>query len=384
MGRRPWNAAGRSSFSQLRAVSEKERRGGASRPSVSAVILAHRRMRELEVVLERLAKLPVDEVLVAGDGSGDAVDVVVRHGDRVRLIEPTRGEQNGGRPRFLAAEFGPNWGIAGRNAAAREAKGDFLLFLDDDSYPLPGSIEKILAAFEHQPRLGVVGGLVREIDWNGQTISECEPGSFDWLLRAGARGEPPPEGFPSFFFPEGACMIRRDAFLAVGGFFEPYFFTVSELDLATRMIAEDWDVGYLPIAPFHHLRDRPHETKEQERDPYASATALSGARLTLRLRVRNQLWYFWMRFPPLLAARRIPAYLAFDLLDCAYRGAPSAWWAGIQDAWRERDRVRGARNPLAREVIRRAELNRGRMHLRLLAAALSARLPGAHARLRRD
>jgi GT2 family glycosyltransferase len=320
------------------------------------VILAYRRPRELELVLERLAELRIGEVLVAPN-SADAASVVAECGGWARLIEP---------------ECGENVGIAGRNAAARAATGEFLLFLDDDSYPLAGSIETMLAAFESDPRLGVVGGLVREVDAVGRTVSEREPGTFDWWLRAGARGEPPPEGFPTFFFPEGACMIRRDAFFAVGGFFEPYFLTVTELDLATRMIAHGWDVTYLPTAVFHHVKHR--SVAAGEGRLAVGPTGLSNMRFNLRLRIRNQLWYFWIRFPTPLAARRIPAYLAFDLLDCIYRRVPAAWFAGIRDAWRERDRIRGARSPLPREVVRRAELNRGRMHLRLLVAMPWGRL----------
>jgi hypothetical protein len=87
----------------------------------------------------------------------------------------------------------------------------------------------------------------------------------------------------------------------------------------------------------------------------------------LRLRVRNQLWYFYRHFPATVAARRIPAYLLFDLLESAKSGAFRSWAGGVHDAWGERAAVQGTREPLPRSVIRRAELNRGRLHLRLLA-----------------
>jgi GT2 family glycosyltransferase len=153
-------------------------------------------------------------------------------------------------------------------------------------------------------------------------------------------------------------MVRRDAFLDAGGFFGPYFFTVSEVDLATRLIGRGWDVRYLPAAAFEHRK--------------ALGGRASGR--TLRLRVRNQVWYFCLRFPAAVAARRIPAYLVFDLIECVYRGVPSAWAGGIADAWRQRDRVRGHRDPLPRRAVRRAELNRGRMHIRLLAHMVRRRV----------
>jgi hypothetical protein len=49
------------------------------RPRVTAIVLSHERMRELSIVLDALAELPVDEVIVSGDGSGEAASVVARH-----------------------------------------------------------------------------------------------------------------------------------------------------------------------------------------------------------------------------------------------------------------------------------------------------------------
>ena len=192
-------------------------------------------------------------------------------------------------------------------------------------------------------------------------LRERELGTFDWFFRAGREGEPGPEGWPAFFFPEGACMVRREAFLEVGGFFEPYFFHTTEVDLATRLLGADWDVRYVPSAEFEHMKAG------------AGRVGFEG----LEYRVRNQLWYFWLHFPTRVAALRIPAYLAFDLIECTYRGVPSAWWRGVREAWRQRDVVRGARRPLPRDVIRRAELNRGRLHLRLLFGQLRRRLPAS-------
>ena len=94
----------------------------------------------------------------------------------------------------------------------------------------------------------------------------------------------------------------------------------------------------------------------------------------LRRRVRNQLWYFYRHFPAAVAARRIPAYLAFDLLESVKSGSTGSWGRGIYDAWHDRATVRGTRNPLPRDTIRRAELHRGRLHLRLLADRLAAQL----------
>lgn len=306
-------------------------------PSVSAVVITQSRPRELALVLDRLTSLPVDEVFVVENGATGAT-------------ADAHAEERGAR----VIRSSENVGIAARNLAVEQTRGEFLLMLDDDSYPLEGAIEALTAAFRTNPRLGVAAGRVVDVDGEGRVLRSDEPGSFDWFLRAGRSGSPP-DGLPAFFFPEGACMIRRAAFLEASGFFTPFFFTCVELDLATRLLALGWDVRYFPEARFDHLKAS---------DDRASPNTM------LYHRIRNHTWYLWLRFPPSLAVRRIPAYLAFDLVEAVYRKAPGAWLRAVRDAWRLRARVGSARRPLPREVIRRAELNRGRMHIRLLAAQL--------------
>jgi GT2 family glycosyltransferase len=311
-----------------------------SRPRVSAVILAHNRRDAVGLVLDRLADLPLDEVIVVDSGSTDGTaDVVRARGGNVRLVDP-----------------GGNVAIAGRNRGAEAATGDYLLMLDDDSYPLPGAIETLVAMFERAPRLGVVGGLIRDVDPDGRVVKLDAPGTFDWWLRGGRPpGPAPADGWPCFFFPEGGCLACRSAFLEVGGFFEPYFFGTSEVDLATRLLAAGWDVRYQPAAAFDHMK---------------VITGRTGGGLMRRMRVRNQIWYFALRFPTGLAVRRVAAYLLFDFVECAWHGVLRDWVSGIREAWTERAAIRGMRSPLPRDVLRRAELNRGRLHLRLLLLQL--------------
>ncbi len=307
---------------------------------VSAVILAFNRAEAVEVVLDRLRNLPLHEVILVDSGTDGTGELAEARGG-VRVVRTG------------------NIGISARNVAASQAEGDLLLMLDDDSYPLPGAIEIMRETFARQPTLGALGGFVRDVATDGSVVATDGLGSFDWFQRAGRAGAPA-EGLPAFFFPEGACMFRREAFEEAGGWFEPYFLTMTELDLATRMIGAGWDVRYQPQARFDHMK---------------AEGGLRGAARTLRFRVRNQIWYFALRFPPAMALRRIVAYLAFDLIEAANRGIiRDAWTAGIRQAWSERRLVSGMRRALPRATLRRAELNRGRLHLRLLAGQLRRRV----------
>jgi GT2 family glycosyltransferase len=319
---------------------------GATPPKLSAVVLAYNRVESVRVVLGRLASLPIDEVVVADNGSSDGTpELVRRSGRNVTLLE-----------------LDGNVGVAARNLGVERARGELILMLDDDSYPLPGTLEHLIAAFERAPGLGIAGGRVIDVDAAGTPVGDgTGPGSFDWYLRPHGRSDAPAEGFPASFFAQGACVVRRTAFLDVGGCFAPYFFREPEPDLTARMIAAGWDVRYFPEAAFEHRRERAGRG-----DP--------ATRQMLRYRIRNQIWYFWLRFPITIAARRIPLYLAFDLAECAYRGELGAWTGAIADAWAQRALIRGQRRPLPRSALRRAELDRGRKHIRRLALGLRSRV----------
>ena len=213
------------------------------------------------------------------------------------------------------------------------------------------------------PRLGVAGGFIRNVDDDGTVLIDEQVGSFDWFLRSGVKGDPP-EGIPAYFFPEGACMVRRDAFLAAGGFYGPFFFTLSEIDAAMRLAANGWETRYFPRAPFAHLK-RPGSDG-------------GGYHRMLYLRVRNELWHFWLRYPPAMAIPRMLGYLAFDLVECVYRREPRAWLEGRARRLAPARDGRGGPQPAPRAVIREVERNRAQMHVSLLWEQLRRKLTGRH------
>jgi len=310
----------------------------AARLRVSAVLLAYHRPAAVAEVLDRLRTLPVDEILVVDNSADEETADVVRSRPHARLVKP-----------------GGNTGIAGRNLGAREATGGLLLFLDDDSYPLAGAVESLAAMFDRQADLGAVGGLVRDVDSDGRVVLETELGTFDWWLRDGATGPAPPEGLPAFFFPEGASLVRREAFLEVGGFYEPFFFGSTEVELSTRLLAAGWDVRYQPAAQFDHMKV-----------PAGRASLHD----VLRLRIRNQVWYFWLRFPTRQAVLRIAGYGFFDLLNAIYRREPGSWLGGMGDAWRQRHLVVADRAPVPIALLARIEGGRSRLHVQVVLRRL--------------
>jgi len=122
-----------------------------------------------------------------------------------------------------------------RNLAAREARGDQLLFLDVDCIPMPGFPQAMEAALKAEDALicaevrylpagGTQGG------WTFDTLmSKAEPHPLRAFPPSGWRRETEPGLFWSLAFG-----IRRQTFQAVGGFDEDF----------TGYGAEDTDFGF--------------------------------------------------------------------------------------------------------------------------------------------
>ncbi|HET7536321.1 MAG TPA: glycosyltransferase family A protein, partial [Candidatus Didemnitutus sp.] len=92
-------------------------------PTVSAIIPTYNRAHLLPAALASIfaQTQPVDEVIVVDDGSKDnTADVLRTYGDRVRYIR----QQNAGAG-------------AARNHGMREARGDYVAFLDSDDLWMP-------------------------------------------------------------------------------------------------------------------------------------------------------------------------------------------------------------------------------------------------------
>src|SRR5437868_13792466 len=111
-------------------------------PRVSFLISTFNRREVLLATLWRLHEcgLPQHsfEIIVVDNASRDGTaDAVSRHFPRVRLI---RLRDNGG--------------SCAKNFGLRIAQGEFVMFLDDDSHPQPGSIGRMFRHFSNDPKLG--------------------------------------------------------------------------------------------------------------------------------------------------------------------------------------------------------------------------------------
>jgi GT2 family glycosyltransferase len=98
-----------------------------------------------------------------------------------------------------------------RNLAAKQAKGDYLFFVDDDCETPPNWIEANLAALQEDPRIGVVSGIVRGA--SEKYLSVCVDYTIFWAQQGNQRES-------RQWLYSATLGVRRKCFEEVGGFDE--------------------------------------------------------------------------------------------------------------------------------------------------------------------
>ncbi len=150
------------------------------------------------------------------------------------------------------------------NAAAAQARGDYLLLLNNDTEPDPDAIGALLALFRARPDAGAVGAKLVFPDGRLQ-----EAGGIIWRDGSGwnyGRGDDP--DLPAYnymrevdYCSAAALMVPRALFAALGGFdprYAPAYY--EDTDLAFRLRAAGRPVLYQPRARVMHVEGVSHGT----------------------------------------------------------------------------------------------------------------------------
>lgn len=235
-------------------------------PLVSFVIATHNRS---EVVIETLSEIrkcglrpeQYEIIVVDSASTDDTPERIARESD-VQLLA-------------LQA----NLGSVAKAYGVDIARGHYIVFLDDDSFPRAGSIERMVQYFAEEPQLGAAGFRVELPDGR----EEC------------CAWQDVPVGCGVGF--------RREALQQTGGLDRTFFMQAEEYDLTFRLTQLAWQVRVMPDLWVQH-----------QKTPLARVS-----QRTTRLDVRNNLR---------VLARYLPdAPLPFYIEDCLQRYL----WLAVRD-----------------------------------------------------
>jgi GT2 family glycosyltransferase len=252
---------------------------------VSVVVATRNRRPQLETTLGILTALPErPPVIVVDNGSSDGTADAAASRPGVRVIALRR-----------------NLGAAARTDGVRAARTPYVAFADDDSWWEPGALARAASLLAGAPRVALLAARI-----------VVQPGDRDDPACAAMAAGPPSAvlagGRDILGFIACGAIVRRDAYLAAGGF-HPRFGIGGEEDLlALDLTTAGWRCCYHPDVVAHH---RP-----------ADGGSRPGR---VRRESRNALWTAWLRRRPAGALRRTAGVVR--------RGwRTPATWAGLAEA----------------------------------------------------
>jgi len=191
---------------------------------VSVVITVRNEAQHIDQLLDSLKAQegPLEVVLVdalSRDGTRESAEAfAVQHPGLLRLFE--RAGSRG----------------IGRNTGVREARGEWVVFIDGDCFADSQWLAKLRRAF---PNASVIAG--RTVTVGKRRFGQLE------------RVELLQEGY-DVTYPSCNLAYRRELFERLGGF-DPRFITAEDIDLNMRAVLSGAAIAYAPEAVvYHHVR----------------------------------------------------------------------------------------------------------------------------------
>jgi len=173
-------------------------------------------------------------------------------------------------PQVKVLELGANLGAAGRTLGVRHADTAYVALCDDDTWWEPGTLAHAADLFDATPQLAIATARVL-IGPEEREDPTCQA-----MLRSPLPREPGMPGPALLGFLAGASVVRRSAFLSVGGFAPRFFLGGEEELLAADLAVAGWWLCYVPALIVHHYPSQLRRTLAVIRAVPKDRAALQG------------------------------------------------------------------------------------------------------------
>jgi GT2 family glycosyltransferase len=193
----------------------------------TVVIASRNRATSLLRTLSHLSELAVPVILVDNASTDATVSRVRSEFPEVRVLQSP-----------------VNLGAVARNLGVRAARTPYVAFADDDSWWAPDAFERAEPIFDAHPDLAVIAA--RTLVGPSERPDPITPLLRDSPLGTGVAG-PAILGFMAC-----SAIVRRQAYLEVGGFSPVLFFRGEETLLSWDLAAAGWALCYVEDVVAHH------------------------------------------------------------------------------------------------------------------------------------
>lgn len=283
-------------------------------PLVSIVTICWNRKADICESLRRIREIDYSnlEVIVVDNASADGTpEAIAAEYPEVRLIKLYK-----------------NIGIEAYNIGFKNAKGEYIVILDDDSFPQKDAVRRMVDKFASDPKLGVVAFDVRNFynyddvkneagDEPGEAAKETAAVAQDYLLAFNGAG----------------AGVRRGLLEEVGFYPEEFFLYWNEQDTAFRILNAGYQIKFFADVVAYHKYSPQNRTSW--RAPYYYT--------------RNAFWLIWKNYPLDMALKitlkmiYACVYYAMEQRTIIYLKAMGAAFFGI-------NQLKGKRRPVSREI----------------------------------
>ena len=216
-------------------------------PLVSIIIINYNGKSYLEKCLESIKKIKYDnlEIIVVDNNSTDGTMEFLA--------------QN--YPSIITLKLDKNYGFAKpNNVAAKIAKGDFLLFLNNDTEVTPNFLTELVQVLVGNDQIGICQSLL--LKPNGEIDSS---GDFIDTIGVVYNSKEPIDKIREISSARGASMIiRKELFLDLGGFDEQFFVSFEDVDLGWRTWIKGYKVAINPKSVVYHHGGKTHDSIKDE------------------------------------------------------------------------------------------------------------------------
>ncbi len=276
------------------------------------------------------------EVIIVDDASSDgAVDALKSRCPNTRVVKL---KQNVG---FAAAN----------NLGAHNARGRWLALLNNDAFPHPDWLERLIVATIQQPEFAMFASRLVQAEQPDRL-----DGTGDVYHVSGLAWRRHHDGFvgqigqlvEEVFSPCGAAALYlREVFLQAGGFDEDFFAYHEDVDLGFRLRLQGFRCLYVPDAIVAHQ---------------GSASYGKDSDFAIYHGHRNLVWTYFKNMPTTLFWRYLPDHLTANFASLVYHslhGHARAIWrakiaaiAGLRGVIRKRRHIQKKRRVSASEISR--------------------------------
>lgn len=195
---------------------------------------------------------------------------------------------------------------AGNNAGARESRGKFIAFLNNDTEADPGWLRALIDGIDENAGYTLATSRIVYMH-DPDVIDSAGDGLLRWggafKRHHGAPSDRASESGEVFGVSGAACLMPKTVFDEVGGFDEDFFASHEDVDLSYRARLRGHRCRYVADAVVRHR---------------GSATLGRSSSFAVFHGQRNLEWMYLKNTPALLLARTFPGHVVYDLAAAAH------------------------------------------------------------------